>query len=67
VARQFKGARHGLDDKLAAELIEFCELTDAIPSKVIIRAVRDYLVTQRSDPSFQQRLQAMRNRSSNKR
>jgi hypothetical protein len=56
VARQFKGARHGLDDELTADLLDYCNAMDTIPSKVIVRAIREYLAAQRSDPHVKRRL-----------
>ena len=43
MAREFKGARHGLNKELANELVQFCKATDRVPGKVIVRAVREYL------------------------
>ncbi len=47
VARQFQGARHGLDEALTAELKEYCKAHDMIASKVIVRALREYLERQK--------------------
>ena len=46
VAREFKGKRHSLGEPLTSELIKFCKERDMTPSKVIRRAVREYLDAQ---------------------
>jgi hypothetical protein len=43
LAREFKGKRHALGEPLTSELIQFCNDRDMTPSKVIRRAVREYL------------------------
>jgi hypothetical protein len=50
VAREFKGKRHALGEPLTTELIKFCNERDMTPSKVIRRAVREFLDKQKSQP-----------------
>jgi hypothetical protein len=62
VAREFKGARHSLGDELTADLIRFCSAMDMTPTKVIRRAVRQYIDAQEADPAVRQRLQKQETR-----
>ena len=50
--RPFKGSRHGLDEGLTAELVEYCEANDKLPTRVIRTAVRQFLDNEKSRARF---------------